>query len=194
MPSFSIHLAVAQKYLEKNKNVKNENDFFKGAIAPDFTDDKVKTHFSGHVDKNDLLLCLRNKVLLYDFLKQTKIDNDYNLGIFLHLLTDYLFFNGFFKEEFVSNISYDDFTKRLYNSYDLLDGHMQEKYNLGFEYLTQEMQENILEKRKQTNVNNLKIESIINEEQIDEFINFVSSIDLQDYAKKILLNKKNVMP
>lgn len=34
MPSFTIHLAVAKKYLETHKQ-ENEQEFLKGVIAPD---------------------------------------------------------------------------------------------------------------------------------------------------------------
>ena len=44
MPGFVIHLAIGQEYLRKqNKNYSEE--FQKGIVAPDFIDDKSKTHY-----------------------------------------------------------------------------------------------------------------------------------------------------
>ena len=41
MPGYVIHLAIAEKYLEKNKNEKY-NDFIDGVIYPDEINDKYK--------------------------------------------------------------------------------------------------------------------------------------------------------
>ena len=53
MPGFTIHLAVGKRYIEKHKKqIKNENDFMKGTIAPDLDKDfsqieknKSKSHY-----------------------------------------------------------------------------------------------------------------------------------------------------
>ena len=41
MPGYVIHLAIAKKYLEKNKT-ENYNEFIDGVIYPDETDNKYK--------------------------------------------------------------------------------------------------------------------------------------------------------
>jgi len=53
MPGFTIHIAVAKRYIEKHKSeIKSEEEFIKGAIAPDMNEkmdeiaqDKSKTHY-----------------------------------------------------------------------------------------------------------------------------------------------------
>ena len=44
MAGYVIHIAIAQEYLKKNKKKYNK-EFVKGAILPDLTSDKTKTHY-----------------------------------------------------------------------------------------------------------------------------------------------------
>ena len=94
MASFNIHLAIAIKYLEKNK-IKDIVSFFKGNIDPDLVRDKEESHYSIRADKDNLVKYLSTKIGLINFIKSNNIDKDYNKGIFLHLITDYVFFNYF---------------------------------------------------------------------------------------------------
>lgn len=96
MASFDIHLAIGKSYILKNRNIINEEEFYKGIIAPDLVINKEKSHYSGKQNKEDLLDYLANKVQLFLYLKNNNINTDYDKGIFLHLITDYLFFNDFF--------------------------------------------------------------------------------------------------
>ena len=46
MPGYVIHLAIAEEYLEKNKDKAEEHDkFIKGVIFPDGVADKSLTHY-----------------------------------------------------------------------------------------------------------------------------------------------------
>lgn len=110
MPGFVIHIAIGQEYLKKHK-MKYSKEFIEGTIAPDFTDDKTKTHYG----KSPRYTNLKN------FLDNNKIDNDYNNGIFLHLITDYLFYNYY-----ITKIGKDG----LYNDYDLTNKDIIQKYDV----------------------------------------------------------------
>lgn len=110
MPGFVIHIAIGQEYLKKqNKNYSEE--FIKGTIAPDFTDDKSKTHYG----KSPRYTNLKK------FLDNNKIDTDFNKGFFLHLITDYLFYNYYIESTGKSG---------LYNDYDITNKNLIEKYNV----------------------------------------------------------------
>lgn len=109
MPGYVIHLSIANKYLEKN-NTENRNEFFKGVIAPDLTDNKLITHYGNGSSETNLQL----------YLSENKIETSYNKGFFLHLITDYLFYNRFLKK----------FTKDIYNDYDILNAYLIQKYNV----------------------------------------------------------------
>ena len=110
MPGFVIHIAIGQEYLRKH-NLNYSKEFIKGTVAPDFTDDKSKTHFG----KSPRYTNLKR------FLDNNKTDNDYNKGFFLHLITDYLFYNYY-----VTKIGKEG----LYNDYDLTNKDIINKYNV----------------------------------------------------------------
>lgn len=91
MASATIHLAIAKKYLEKH----NELDYEKviaGTLYPDATEDSDKSHYTDINRGKDNISHVRGKVNLYAFLKEHKTLDDFELGWFLHLVTDYLFF------------------------------------------------------------------------------------------------------
>ena len=110
MAGYVIHLAVAEEYLKKTKVKENYEEFIEGVIAPDGVIDKSKTHYG---EKSSL-------VRLDEFLKDKKLDTSFNRGYFLHLVTDYIFYNKIF----------DMYSKDIYNDYDILNAILIEKYNV----------------------------------------------------------------
>ena len=111
MPGYVIHLAVAERYLNKHQDKKeNYEEFIEGVIFPDSEEDKEKTHYGkGSSNSN-----------LYKFLQEHKLDNSFNRGYFLHLLTDHLFYNYYI----------DSFCKDLYNDYDMLNKELINEYEV----------------------------------------------------------------
>ncbi len=110
MPGFVIHTAIAQEYLRKN-NLNYNKDFIRGNLLPDFTSNKAETHYG----KTPAFTSLK------EFLKYNKIHNNINKGKFLHLISDYLFYNYYL----------DTYTKEiLHNDYDTINKILIEKYNV----------------------------------------------------------------
>lgn len=113
MPGYAIHLAVANEYMKKHPiEIKNKSDFLLGSISPDFTtkDKKGETHYG----ENSSVLYLRK------YLEKNNIDTDFNKGYFLHLITDYIFYNKLL--EYTST--------EIYNDYDILNEYLVKKYNV----------------------------------------------------------------
>ena len=110
MPGYIIHLAIAEEYLRKHGNIEEKENFIEGVIYPDSVKDKSETHYGAKS-------CYSN---LFEFLKDRKIDNSFDRGYFLHLLTDYLFYNRYI----------DHTSKDIYNDYDILNKKLIEKYNI----------------------------------------------------------------
>lgn len=113
MPSYPIHLAIAKEYL-KTHNEENVEEFYQGVIAPDNKPilelGNGRLHYGENSHKPDLNRYYHEKGL----------DSSYNRGYFLHLLTDYLFYNRFLNE--YSHDIYDDYikmNKRIIEKYDL---------------------------------------------------------------------------
>lgn len=156
MPGFVIHLSVANKYLETN-NIENKHDFYEGIIAPDLTDDKTKTHYGkGSSETN-----------LQEYLNENEIETSFDKGYFLHLITDYLFYNRYLK----------DFSKKIYDDYDILNKYLMEKYKV---ILPEKIKNYVFFKEGEL--------SLLDRESIVEFIDNFSRIDLLEVKKEIQSN------
>lgn len=108
MPGYVIHLAIGKEYLKRNK-VNDESEFLRGIIMPDLLD-KKSSHFGEASSNPDFS----------EFLKLNSLDSDYNKGYYLHLITDYLFYNKYLKE----------FSEDIYEDYNKLNSFLVEKYGI----------------------------------------------------------------
>ena len=136
MASSIIHIAVAN---EINKILKRDKSkMLIGSIAPDISkllgEDKKKSHFL--TEEGDI-------PNLDEFLKKykSKLDDDFVMGYYIHLYTDYLWF-----KDFVPNIYRDNLIRKIdgsiiectdnmltmyiYNDYTNLNIKIIDKYNL----------------------------------------------------------------
>lgn len=193
MPSFYIHLAVAIKYSQKH-NIENKEDFFMGSIAPDLVKDKSISHYTGVRNKENLPEFLYRKVRLDEFLKNEKIDSDYKRAMFLHLVTDFVFFNKLLDKEYIENTVYDDFMQDLYYSYNVTNDYLENKYNIHSLNLDEIMNNNIKNTLSRMNIDNTFGKNILPEDKLENFIEEMSNLDLDMYIKKIKSEKKNVLP
>ena len=192
MPGFNIHLAIGKRYIEKQKNkkdvIKNENSFYNGLVAPDLVNDKKISHYTTETNKNNLEKYLLGKVRLDLYLKDNKVETDFEKGVFLHLLTDYLFFNEFFEKEFIKNIDYQDFVRDLYYSYEKTNDYLNKKYNIDFSIFGDRLIKNIEKNKKEKNLKedmkNRKL--IFSEKDLDEFIEKVSSINIDEVVMRLI--------
>lgn len=155
MPGYVIHLAVAEEYLKKhNNNEENYNEFIEGVISPDNTNDKSKTHYGNGSSNTNL----------YKFILSNELTNSFIRGHFLHLLTDYLFYNQYI--EYFSNDIYNDYdilNSTLINMYNVklpskIENQVFFKENGTLKIITLELVQNLI-----TNISNLNIDTVANE-------------------------------
>lgn len=155
MAGYVIHLAVAEEYLKNTKKTEDYNDFIKGVLAPDEVKDKSLTHYGSssgetHLDR---------------FLKEVNLDNSFNRGYFLHLVTDYIFYNKIF----------DTYSKDIYNDYDILNAILIEKYKVK---IPKQIENSIFYKKGELKILNL--------EKVEECIKLASSMELDNIKREIL--------
>lgn len=157
MPGFVIHIATASEYIRKHQNIKNVNEFIDGTIKPDLVtkEEKKITHYGNS----------SAEVILRNYLKENNINTDYDKGYFLHLVTDYIFYNKLL--EYTS--------KEIYNDYDILNGYLIEKYKL-----------NIPDKIKKQVFFNEGQTKILSKELAEKTIEIVSDYKLEDIINEIL--------
>lgn len=161
MPGYVIHLSVANRYIEKHpEEIKDHNKFIEGVISPDGVTDKSITHYGPKSSKVNLKL----------FLESNEINDDFNKGYFLHLVTDYLFYNRFL----------DYFSKDIYNDYDILNKTLEEKYNVK---IPEEVKNKVFYKTGETKI--LNLESVI------EFIEKTSEYKLEYIKQRVIENDIN---
>ena len=159
MPSCAIHLAIAEEYLRKNeKNSENYSEFIKGVVYPDTVEDKSKTHYGEYSSQSNL----------QSFLKENDTLNSFKKGHFLHLLTDYVFYNK----------CIDCWSEDIYNDYDILNDSLIEKYKL---VIPEEGKQFI---HSQQNLD-LKI---LNSTLVDNFISEISEMNLDGVIQDVKNN------
>ena len=129
MECATIHLAIAKKYLETHTSL-NYRDVIAGTLYPDAADNNDESHYTNLNRGTDNVSHVRGKVNLYSFLKDHETLNDFEFGWFLHLVTDYLFFEECFTSKYLLENSYEQFCKDLYFAYNHLNLYLTEKYNI----------------------------------------------------------------
>ena len=160
MAGYVIHLAVAEAYIKKHpKDIDDYKKFIEGVIFPDSVSDKSITHYG---EKS-------SKVNLRCFLEENEINDDYNKGYFLHLVTDYIFYNKLL----------ECFSKDIYNDYDILNKELQEKFDVK---IPENIKENVFYKEGKTKI--LELKSVI------KFIEEVSDYKLSEIKESVLRNDK----
>lgn len=161
MAGYVIHLAVAEEY-KKNypEDIDNYDEYIKGVIFPDSVTDKSLTHYG----------VKSSKVNLKAFLDVNNIEDSYNKGYFLHLVTDYLFYNKFL----------DYFSKDIYNDYDILNKTLIELFEVK---IPEEVQDKVFYKEGDTKL--LELNKTV------EFIKNTAKFKLKDVQTMVLNNDEN---
>lgn len=192
MASSVIHMTIAHKINEELK--KDKYKILIGSIAPDISKligrTKEESHFLDDV-KNDIPNMER-------FLKkyQKYLDDDFVLGYYIHLYTDYLWFkyfipeikeNNFIKklDQTVVKVTPKTISKYIYNDYTNLNEQLIDKYNLELDVFYNEIPPianiikeipmdklNIIVDKAGVIISNSRInkEYVFNLENIDKFI------------------------
>ena len=189
MPGIHIHLAIAKEYLKHHPEIKNEEAFYEGSIAPDFAEDKKKSHYTKATSNEDLINYLNNKVHIYPFLQTTNVKTDYNKGLFLHLITDKLFFTKFLDKSYLKSVTYSEYINDLYYSYECTNSVVINHYQLPMEKYEQRIEENINKMKKVRGIVEKQKNNILEVDKLIKFINEMSLIDLDKYQQKYQ-NKK----
>lgn len=160
MAGYVIHLVVAEEYLKLHPEEQYE-EFIHGVIFPDSVTQKSITHYGKSSAYTNLS----------EFLKENNIDNSYKRGYFLHLLTDYLFYNYYLNE----------FDKvKIYRDYDILNSKLINKYKVK---LPEEVKDKVFNLEGKTQILHFDLACRI----IDE----VSKLNLEQVAKEANSEKWN---
>lgn len=136
MASSIIHMAVANEINKKLK--RNQKSILIGSIAPDISKQIGESKKDSHFLTDDTDIPNLNKFICK---YKGNLDDDFVLGYYIHLYTDYIWFKyfitDFVKEDYIFNIDgnklkLDDNEKLnyIYNDYTNLNIQIIDKYNL----------------------------------------------------------------
>ncbi len=156
MPGYVIHLAVGKVYEENNK-INNKMEFEKGIIAPDLAKNKAKSHYGVYSSQPNL----------NEYIRLNRKFDEYTEGYFLHLLTDYLFYNRFLTR----------WDSSIYNDYNKLNHTLIEKYDIS---IPKEIQQIVKFESGNT--------EILKRDKLYRFIDSVGKIDLRTILSKEDIN------
>ena len=147
MPGYVIHLAVGKVYSENNR-IRDLESFEKGIIMPDLSKDKAQSHYGPYSSSPGL----------DKFINEKGIEDSFNEGYFLHLLTDYYFYNKFLEE----------WKPEIYSDYDKLNEELIKKYGIK---LPEEIKDKVNFKDGEL--------KILNKEMIYKFVETVGKINIR---------------
>ena len=148
MASAIIHLAVA-KVLEPYFNIENKKDYYLGSIAPDIAKQigqtKQQSHFL-YEEKKDVP---NIKMFINKYSNFYK--NDFDLGYYIHLFTDKLWFDKFLNTLVQSNsvrlmdgtiihVEPNQLEKLIYQDYTNINIKIIEEYNMDLSLFYEEFQ------------------------------------------------------
>lgn len=168
MASTIMHMAVADKLYKKIKTNININyyDYILGAIAPELSKQIGEPRNISHfIDEGTTISNIDKFLQKY----QTTLTNSFNLGYFIHIYTDILFFrdyyplfiqDGFFTSVIkrldgnVIKVSKEDRKKMLYNDYTNLNTKLIDEYQLNLDIFYNEF------KKPNTNIDEIPINKL----------------------------------
>ena len=144
MASAIIHICVAKKVNEKLKM--DENDLLLGSIAPDIAKQigqtKNKSHFLKDEDEEDCQPDIKRFLDLY----KSELANPFDMGYFIHLLTDkywfrdyvYEYINDYALKEFGKKMTYTELKDMIYNDFSNINIDLIDKYNISLDLFSNE--------------------------------------------------------
>ena len=162
MASAVIHLAVA-KVLEPYFDIKNRKDYYLGSIAPDIAKQIGRTKQESHFlynEKEDVpnIKMFTDKYPLF-------YKKDFDLGYYIHLFTDKLWFDKFLNtlvqsnsirliDGTIVNIDPDELSKLIYSDYTNLNIKVIEEYNMDLSLFYEKFE------KPETTINEVPIEQL----------------------------------
>ena len=193
MASINTHLAIAKRYIEKHKGeITNIIAFLDGSIAPDDTTNKEQTHYGKRTEKHDLEKINREKINLCKFLEHNTIEKDFDRGVFLHLYTDWEYYNNFLPADYIKSTSISDFNEDNPYTSDYHHDYLMDKYSLSYEATSKNNQLlDLVAGWKKRNferweTKGIKRKILFTRTKLDAFIERISSVDLDLLAQKTL--------
>lgn len=173
MACLAMHLAVAEKFLDKNKN-ENSDEFINGTLQPDLERDKISSHFGTDKKPETVRQMLEYKMDIVKAAKMLELNNSFNRAYFLHLICDDIFYRFVYNEK-LEKWSPTEIKQAMYDDYDFVTKYIIDKYKIK------------LPKQLNGLANVKEGKSVFfSTENIDDFITVFSNVNLSE-AKNLIV-------
>ena len=182
-----IHLVIADKYCKLN-NIEDSFGFISGSIAPDILNNKDSSHYvEGLSEPKTYIDAILGRVGLVKFCRVNAFDGDYVKGYFMHLLTDYIFYEQYLtklkKYKLLEIGDYNYVRNIIYDEFDRLNDYLTTKYS----YIDTEILPP--QARKVTKL----LPDIIMPEDVEKVMDYCASLDLEKVYKSIKNNDLKII-
>lgn len=162
MAGYVIHLAIGEEFIRLHPDeVKDYDAFIEGIISPDGVPDKSLTHYGPKT-------CMVN---LKEYFNDKDIKIDFDKGYFLHLVTDYLFYNKFL-EKFSKN--------GIHEEYDVINAELENEFKVK---IPKKIKDRVFYKEGKTEI--LDLQKTI------KFIKDVAKYNLEDIKTAVINGDEN---
>ena len=181
MACSAMHCYIAMKYSEKNEE--SVKCMINGALLPDLAEDKVKSHFGNSEKPKSIKDMLDAKVGIEKCSQQLNLSNHLNKGKYLHLVTDWLYYNYmYYSNPEMQHVS---------DPKVLLNGIKNDAAVIN-DRLIDNIDMNIIPQRAKKLFDLKTTEtkcSLFPDDKIDRFVDVVSSLDLSDVQTRVMADK-----
>jgi hypothetical protein len=172
----AMHLLIAEKYC-KNNNITNTKAFIHGAYLPDVAEDKITSHFGIKKNYTSLKDMLDSKVDLTKCVNALDFEKEQDIGIFLHLVTDYLYYNYLYECCIAKKLDPNTVLSSLKNDANLITRYIMLQYKPQVPTAISHLVE-----YKKTDQ---KLQLFSNFGKVEEFINLVAKLNLIEIKTQI---------
>jgi len=126
MACTALHLLIAEEYCKKNE-IANMDIFLEGAFLPDIQEDKVLSHFGLKIKPKSVKDALDAKIDINNCVNSLNLEDEMDCSIFLHLLTDFIYYNYIYQEE-LESIKLEQILKFIQNDAEVMTAKILQKH------------------------------------------------------------------
>ncbi len=175
MACLAMHLAIAKKYVQNNPSLDFEV-YQKGAYLPDVSSDKFNAHYGIKIPVKTVKDMLDSKIDIKRCAQDLDLTIELNRAVFLHLVTDYLFYNFVYSEELETKTP-EQITQMMYQDYDYVTDYVVKKFDIT---IPQEISH--LVQSKSGNIKSM----FFDPESTDKFVKLASQFNLDLVKAQII--------
>ncbi len=182
MACTALHLQIAYEYCKNNSGLEL-GVYFWGAILPDIAKDKTLAHYGTHTTSLSVKEQLNAKIDIIKCIKSLNLNEEEDRAVFLHLLTDYVYYNYLYIER-SKNLSVVKVLSAINNDSGTMTNEILKNYHF---QLPEEYSYLLVPKQNDGTY------QLFKGEKLNMFAKVLSSVDIDDCVAQILKDKNKFL-